>query len=57
MLPFNPKNANLYGRKIMDLVFSKDEMRSRSFEPKIGDKRSKKQALSPERTNLIKGIK
>jgi hypothetical protein len=56
MVPFNPKNVNLYGRKLMDILFTKQEMQTCAFEARENDKRSKKRPLSSTRTKLIKGM-
>ncbi len=52
--PFVSYNANLFGTKLMDILFSKEEMRNGYFEE--GKKKDRVGTeLSPEKVNLIKG--
>lgn len=49
---FNPSNINLFGTRLMDLLFTKQEQASGSVEPTKPNIRS----LDPERIDLIKSI-
>jgi hypothetical protein len=50
-VPFNPNNINLYGTKMLDKLFTSEDMAEGTIDPKIG----KKPPLSPNRVNKIKG--
>ena len=49
---FNPSNINLFGTRLMDILFTKQEQASGSVEPSKPNIR----ALDPERIDLIKSI-
>lgn len=51
LVPFNPSNINLFGTKIMDIIFDEDEMVRGTFNPTKHGKKS----LDPKKVNLIKG--
>ena len=50
-IEFKPTNINLYGTKLMDLLFTDREMANGSF-----DASNDRNVLDEERVNLLKGI-
>ena len=52
-VPFNKNNINLYGTKMIGLLFTKQELANGTVEPK----KTNTVALDQERVNILKGIK